>query len=274
MKIQIRALAVDDDRTWLGQIESALKDCGYEVDTASNYENALLLILDKFYHFVATDLALDARDDSNKDGMLLIRDLYRLQEGTIYVLLSAYGKMKEGEEAKTLGAIGVIDKNPSLRKELKELAVKNLDQQKLNLSRVHYGVEFLSASEAVILWSDRALRILKPKEGYPTLDKLVADALRGLGPLLFLQNDPVANIDEAAGIITGRYWSKMLVGPIYLKLGKAADIKEENVLYEKSPGEFQKKGLTNIRFKEIYNVAGIVYRCETPSRSAFQRQVK
>ncbi len=274
MNIPIRALAVDDNSAWLGQIESALKDCGYEVDTASDYEGALSLIQDKFYHFVATDLALDPRDDSNRDGMILIGNLWRLQEGTIYVALSAYGKMKEGKEATALGALSVIDKDPTLRSQLKELGTRNREQQLLELRRVHhYGVEFLSATEAAYLWSDRALRVLKPKEGYDTLDKLVTEILRGLGPLLYLRNDPVAKIDEATGIITGTYWSKMLVAPISLKLGKAADIGEENASHRNSPQQFQEQGLANIRFKEMHNVAGIVYRCEAPIRTAFQRQL-
>jgi len=275
MHAPIRALAVEDNSAWLTQIESALIDSGFEVDKAIDYRSAISLISDRFYYFVAADLALDRLDELNRDGMKILSKLSELGEGTVYVLLSAYGKMEAGQEATRLGALSVIDKSPELRIILRELARKTLATQKVDLPKKYkYGTEFLSATEASLVWTDRALRTLKPKGGIKTLDKLISAVLRGFGPLVHSNSDPIAAIDENVGVITGKYWSKMLAVPIVLMLGRLHELRDKYESYKYlSASNSSHHALLGVRFKAISNVAGCVLISNGLKRSDFLQRL-
>ena len=57
MSADMRALVVDDDRSWMEIIREILEDCGLSVDTADNLVEALVYV-DQPHRLAVIDLAL------------------------------------------------------------------------------------------------------------------------------------------------------------------------------------------------------------------------
>ncbi len=90
MSSQARILVVDDWPKWRTRIEKILKARGYAVETAASYAEAKRLLGGKPFEVAIVDTRLIDADESNIDGLRLLKEIERLGEATCLVVLTGY----------------------------------------------------------------------------------------------------------------------------------------------------------------------------------------
>ncbi|MBD3422204.1 MAG: response regulator [Chitinivibrionales bacterium] len=91
-----KLLLVDDEDSILFAFEKILSSPEVSVDTARDTHMALERISSNTYHAVVADLRLTGVDDY--DGLIIIKELKKMQPRTKVILITAYG----GDEIKDL----------------------------------------------------------------------------------------------------------------------------------------------------------------------------
>ena len=119
--LRLRALVVDDDRSWQQILSEILVDCGLEVDVADGVENALPLL--KIEHRLAiVDLSLDGRDHRNQDGLRVLEALLARDPGCVSILLTGYATVELAVSTlRDYGAFNVLRKEVFNRSEFRKL---------------------------------------------------------------------------------------------------------------------------------------------------------
>ncbi|MCP4639346.1 MAG: sigma-54-dependent Fis family transcriptional regulator [bacterium] len=102
---QKRLLVVDDEAGMREFLESAFKDKGYDVATASNGEKAIELLQDHIFDVIITDLKMPGRD-----GLAVLRAAKEKAIDTRVIVVTAYGTIETAVEAMRLGAYDFIAK--------------------------------------------------------------------------------------------------------------------------------------------------------------------
>ncbi|HJY80130.1 MAG TPA: response regulator, partial [Candidatus Binatia bacterium] len=102
---QARILVVDDERNIRRHLGMVLKTAGYQVDEASDGEEALSKCKDQHYDIAFVDLQMP-----NMGGLELTRFLRGLSSKTAVVILTAYGSVAKAVEAMKLGAVDFLEK--------------------------------------------------------------------------------------------------------------------------------------------------------------------
>jgi two-component system response regulator (stage 0 sporulation protein F) len=123
-----KILAVDDEESIRELLEDFLTFQGYEVETASNGEDALLAIEAKPPDLVLLDIKMPG-----KSGIEVLRKIKALQADIGVVMLSAFGDLATIKEARKLGSDFYLQKPVNL-KHLQEYlhTWKNQSARKLN----------------------------------------------------------------------------------------------------------------------------------------------
>jgi len=98
-------LIVDDDQVFRDRMARALRDRGYEVRAAGDYEAAMALARQESPEFAAVDLRMPGRS-----GLELVRDLLGIDASTKIVVLTGYGSIATAVDAIRLGAIHYLSK--------------------------------------------------------------------------------------------------------------------------------------------------------------------
>ena len=119
-----RILIVDDWRFMRDYLRE-LFEGKYEVDTASNGEEALRMIEEEVYDLVFVDQRLPGID-----GIELIRRINELSPGTQVIVITAYGSVESAVEAIKLGAFDYIQKPIQSPEELKLKAEEAIERGK------------------------------------------------------------------------------------------------------------------------------------------------
>ena len=97
-----RMLVVDDERVITFAIQSYFNDHGFEVDCASEREEALALLTHKEYDIVIADLRLTGT--TSEEGLDVIRLARDRNSSTGIILLTAYLDAEVEQSALKLGA--------------------------------------------------------------------------------------------------------------------------------------------------------------------------
>jgi DNA-binding NtrC family response regulator len=103
-----RILVVDDVPDWRAQLRAILKS-DYEVKTVDSYEDAIQVVRNREVELAIVDLRLSPSDESNRQGMDLLRVLaeYRINA----IVLTGYPEEEIKEEAEEkYNAFDFIDK--------------------------------------------------------------------------------------------------------------------------------------------------------------------
>lgn len=114
-------LLVDDDASWQSINRIVLGKHGYQIYTASTKDEALKKIEERKYEIAVIDLRLVDNDQSNFEGIEIIKILFEKNPDTQILVKSGYLSPAAEDELKTLG-IGrenVFDKGTA-NKELVE----------------------------------------------------------------------------------------------------------------------------------------------------------
>jgi DNA-binding NtrC family response regulator len=131
-KAAARVLVVEDDFSQRDIVSQILIDEGYSVDLASGGEEAINRLAEEHYHVVITDLKMP-----DKDGLDVLRAATASDEGTVVVLMTAFGTVESAVQAMKDGATDYLNK-PLNKAELlikleKALKDRHRDQENLKL---------------------------------------------------------------------------------------------------------------------------------------------
>ncbi len=105
----MRILVVEDDRDFRDLLTTHLTDCGYQVEGASDGEEAFELLEEKDFSLVILDLLLPDRN-----GMDLLRWIKENLSLTEVIVITGHGTIKTAVEAMKLGAFDFLTKPCSL----------------------------------------------------------------------------------------------------------------------------------------------------------------
>ncbi len=98
-------LVVDDNELLRERLARALRQRGFEVRTAGNYDEAMVMAREESPEMAVVDLKMPG-----KGGMELLRDLKELDPATRVVMLTGFGSIANAVDAMRLGAINYISK--------------------------------------------------------------------------------------------------------------------------------------------------------------------
>lgn len=108
MGMNKKLLIVDDEEAIVFALGEYFSAAGYDVDTASDLEQATALLKRKRYHVLLADLRLGGFGGS--EGLALIADVRDRAPQTHSILLTAYGTPEVRAQAQALGVAAVVHK--------------------------------------------------------------------------------------------------------------------------------------------------------------------
>jgi DNA-binding NtrC family response regulator len=92
-----RILVVEDMPDWRDQLQATLRRDGYDITTVPSYGEALAELRRNPYELALVDLRLSLADESNRDGMELLRDLDKVKIPAVVV--TGYGGVELARKA-------------------------------------------------------------------------------------------------------------------------------------------------------------------------------
>jgi two-component system response regulator RegA len=98
-------LLVDDDQVFRGRLARAFSERGFEVHSAANVAEALLIARRESPEFALVDLRMPGAG-----GLELVRELRSIDDATRIVVLTGYGSIATAVEAIRLGATHYLTK--------------------------------------------------------------------------------------------------------------------------------------------------------------------
>ncbi len=116
-------LLVDDDRHVLTSMADWLRDQGYKVDVAADYQTAIAQIERKAYDLLLVDIRLPEHD-----GFEILSASRQRNPSTPVILLTGYGTVETAIEAIRAGAFDLLTK-PLIDEEL-EIAISRAINQR------------------------------------------------------------------------------------------------------------------------------------------------
>jgi DNA-binding NarL/FixJ family response regulator len=118
----LRALVVEDDRSWQQIISEILSDCGLEVDVAGNLDDAILALKSRPHRLIVVDLSLSPNDHNNHDGMRVLEAVRRLDPNCRAILLTGFATVELAVTALTqYGTFTFLRKENFQRSQFREI---------------------------------------------------------------------------------------------------------------------------------------------------------
>jgi len=96
-----RILVVEDRSDWRKKLTGILKEEGYSVREAANYDKAVSLLQKHVFDLVLLDLRLVDWNERDFKGMDLLNDLDKLadEQGTNVIIITGYGTAEHARKA-------------------------------------------------------------------------------------------------------------------------------------------------------------------------------
>jgi DNA-binding NarL/FixJ family response regulator len=123
----LRALVVEDDRSWQQIISEILSDCGLEVDLATNLEDATLALKSQTHRVAVIDLSLSPNDHNNIDGLRVLDAVRKLDPNCRAILLTGFATVELAVTALTdYGAFTFLRKESFHRSQFRDIVYRIL----------------------------------------------------------------------------------------------------------------------------------------------------
>lgn len=90
----LRALIVEDDRSWQSILTELLQDAGLIVDVANSYATAVTTLRAAPHRVAVVDLSLGGVDHHNRDGLRVLEALHKQDPGCAAVLLTGFATVE------------------------------------------------------------------------------------------------------------------------------------------------------------------------------------
>jgi len=149
MKTEI--LVIDDNADIRFLICSILKDKGYDVRSAANYEQAVIEINTKLPNLAIVDIKLDKGD---KDGIDLLKLIINKNKFLPVIMISGHANVQVAVEAIRVGAYEFVEKPFSSEKLLnyvnRAVEITNIKKEKISVeNKLFYSFDFIGKSPAI-----------------------------------------------------------------------------------------------------------------------------
>jgi RNA polymerase sigma factor (sigma-70 family) len=142
----LRALVVEDDRSWQSILVELLADAGLEVDTASNLEQASRLLRENPHRVAIVDLSLEGSDHRNRDGLRILEAIRRHDPACRTILLTGYATVELAVSVLTeYGAYTFLRKESFHRAQFRELIQRILASAPVSLASEERNVSITAA---------------------------------------------------------------------------------------------------------------------------------
>ena len=123
----VRALIVEDDRSWQQILEEILTDAGLAVDVAEGLETAVTKLRARTHRLAVVDLSLGGAEPRDQDGLRVLQAVRRHDPGCVPVLLTGHATVELAVSALTeYGAYTCLRKESFRRAEFRELVSRAL----------------------------------------------------------------------------------------------------------------------------------------------------
>jgi DNA-binding NarL/FixJ family response regulator len=123
----LRALVVEDDRSWQQIISEILSDCGLEVNIATSLEEATLALKAQPHRVAVVDLSLSLNDHNNYDGLRVLDAIRRLDPNCRAILLTGFATVELAVTALTdYGAFTFLRKESFQRSQFRDFVYRIL----------------------------------------------------------------------------------------------------------------------------------------------------
>jgi ActR/RegA family two-component response regulator len=123
----LRALVVEDDRSWQQILSEILSDCGLEVQTVADLEAAVTALKTQPHRLAVVDLSLSPNDHNNYDGLRVLEAVPRLDPNCRAILLTGFATVELAVAALTdYGAFTFLRKENFQRGQFREIVYRAL----------------------------------------------------------------------------------------------------------------------------------------------------
>lgn len=123
----LRALVVEDDRSWQQILSEILVDCGLEVDVASDLDEATANLKSQPHRVAVVDLSLSPNDHNNIDGLRVLDAVRKLDPTCRAILLTGFATVELAVTALTdYGAFTFLRKESFHRSQFRDIVYRIL----------------------------------------------------------------------------------------------------------------------------------------------------
>jgi DNA-binding NarL/FixJ family response regulator len=123
----VRALVVEDDRSWQQILCEILSDAGLVVDVADSLETAVSILREKPHRLAVVDLSLGGSDHRNQDGLQVLEALLRHDPSCVAMLVTGFATVEIAVSALTeYSAFTCLRKEAFNRAEFRSLVSRAL----------------------------------------------------------------------------------------------------------------------------------------------------
>lgn len=174
-----KILIADDEEQIRDLLSMFLKKFNYEIDTAANAGEALLLMKQKAYDIILTDKNMPDAEGNVEGGMEILRFVKDNLPQTEAIMITGYATVETAVEAMKLGAIDYI---------MKPIPLEEL---KRKIDRVLEYKSFINSENTLEVYrhlQTQVLNILGAQNDIP--EEMIQEKLRSLG----------ARIDQVFGL--------------------------------------------------------------------------
>ncbi len=123
----LRALVVEDDRSWQQILSEILSDCGLTVEVASNVDDAQQALKAQPHRLAIVDLSLSPNDHNNYDGLRVLDAVRRQDPNCRTILLTGFATVELAVTALTdYGTFTFLRKESFNRGQFREIVYRAL----------------------------------------------------------------------------------------------------------------------------------------------------
>jgi DNA-binding NarL/FixJ family response regulator len=123
----LRALVVEDDRSWQSILTELLTDAGLTVDLAGNFDEASRMLREHSHRLAVVDLSLAGSDHRNHDGLRVLDAVRRHDPACRAILLTGYATVELAVSVLTeYGAYNFMRKENFHRAQFREMVQRIL----------------------------------------------------------------------------------------------------------------------------------------------------
>jgi DNA-binding NarL/FixJ family response regulator len=131
----MRAIIVEDDRSWQELLNEILMDYGLQVDIVSSLEDAVSTLKAKPHRLAVVDLSLVPEDHNNQDGLHVLEAIHRLDPGCRSILLTGFATVELAVAALSeYGAFGFLRKESFQSNQLREIVQRAMQSAPISIS--------------------------------------------------------------------------------------------------------------------------------------------
>ena len=260
MPANASVLVVEDRKAWRDLLCVALDGEGHTVECVATANDALAMIVRRYYHVAILDLNLKELEEQNSDGIRVLRAIHERGEPTKAIVLTAFGTVSLAIEAfRDLGVFDFVEKQA-----LDNDKFRRLVRRAISEARKTEGPHLDAIAQFPNVTLDVLLGKLSTSTGKTQgksarrdirnqLNALVTTLMEPLVPVIHHRRAKGAFVNgprrDAVGF-EAQFWSRQLGRAVYVRFGERNHMpkREDAKVFERLVDPF----------------IGVVYEADTP----------